>query len=41
MIDVCDAVYFLKDWRESEGAKTEYRYAEEKELEIMLEGKNA
>ena len=30
MIDVCDAVYFLKDWQQSEGAKVEFDYAREK-----------
>jgi hypothetical protein len=41
MIDVCDAVYFLKDWRESEGAKVECKYAEEKGIKIMFEEKNS
>lgn len=27
MIDISDAVYFLKDWRDSPGAKIEYAYA--------------
>lgn len=27
MIDAADAVYFMKDWRESEGARAEYQYA--------------
>ena len=27
MIDVCDAVYFLPDWKQSTGAQEEYLYA--------------
>ena len=27
MIDVCDAVYFLADWRDSPGATREHEYA--------------
>lgn len=27
MIDACDAVYMLDNWRDSEGAKLEYDYA--------------
>ena len=27
MIDVSDGVYFLKDWRDSDGALSEYGYA--------------
>lgn len=27
MIDVCDVVYFLKNWEDSEGAKKEHKYA--------------
>lgn len=27
MIDVCDGVYFLNNWRDSKGAKLEYAYA--------------
>lgn len=27
MVDVCDAVYLLETWEDSEGAKLEYRYA--------------
>lgn len=26
LIDICDAVYFLKDWGSSEGARKEYIY---------------
>ena len=27
MIDVCDAVFFLDNWRDSKGATMEYNYA--------------
>lgn len=27
MIDVCDSVYFLNNWKDSEGAKKEHEYA--------------
>lgn len=27
MIDVCDAVYFLNDWKMSKGARDEHQYA--------------
>lgn len=27
MIDVCEAIYFLDNWRDSQGAKMEYEYA--------------
>ena len=27
MIDMCDAIYFLDGWEDSEGAKIEYEYA--------------
>jgi hypothetical protein len=27
MIDVCDAVYFLNDWKMSKGARMEHQYA--------------
>jgi hypothetical protein len=26
LIDICDAVYFLKDWGQSKGAREEYAY---------------
>ena len=37
MIDVCDAVYMLDNWRESAGAKLEYEYACSKNKEIIYE----
>ena len=36
MIDVCDAVYMLSNWRDSPGAIREYEYAKGKK--IMFEG---
>lgn len=27
IIDICDVVYFLNDWEQSEGAKLEHSYA--------------
>ena len=35
MIDVCDAVFFLKDWEKSQGAEQEYLYALEKDKMIL------
>jgi nucleoside 2-deoxyribosyltransferase len=35
MIDVCEAVYFLDNWRESKGAQMEYGYAIQKGKTIM------
>ena len=37
MIDICDAVYMLDNWRESVGAKLEYEYACSKNKEIIYE----
>lgn len=37
MVDVADAVYFLKNWEDSEGAKREYLYATSKNKEIIRE----
>ncbi len=37
MIDVCDAVYFLSNWKESKGACMEYDYAFEQNKGIMFE----
>ena len=34
MIDVCDTVYFLKDWKDSNGATLEHTYAEQTGKEI-------
>lgn len=37
MINVCDEVYFLKDYKESEGAIVEYKYAKKCEKVIRFE----
>ena len=37
MIDISDAVYFLSNWKESDGAKREYLYATSKQKEILYE----
>ena len=37
MIDICDTVYLLLDWRESKGAVMEYNYARECHKNIIRE----
>lgn len=37
MIDVCDAIYFLKNWQDSTGAKREYEYATQQRKYFILE----
>lgn len=37
MVDVADAVYFLKNWEDSAGAKREYSYALSKNKKIIME----
>ena len=37
MLGECNAIYMLKDWEESKGAREEHFYAEKIELEIMYE----
>lgn len=37
MIDVCDAVYFLRNWKDSKGAILEYRYAVKKGKKIIFQ----
>lgn len=37
MIDVCDGVYFLNNWKDSKGARMEYRYAELSKRHIMFQ----
>lgn len=39
MIDVCDTIYFLDDWEDSEGAKMEHDYALKEEKEILYQEK--
>ena len=38
MIDVSDTVYFLRNWRDSDGATREYYYALSKQKKIVFEG---
>ena len=40
MIDVCDAIYMLKDWQTSAGARSELQYAAEWKKKIMYEDDN-
>ena len=35
MIDVCDQVIFLPDWKDSEGAMLEYNYCKYNKKEIL------
>lgn len=37
MIDVCDAVYFLKNWTDSKGAIMEMQYAQVKNKTTLFE----
>lgn len=37
MIDVCDAVYLLNDWKMSKGARMEHQYAEKKHKVIYYQ----
>lgn len=37
LIDVCDAIYMLKDWTGSSGARREKEYAEKLGKKIMYE----
>ena len=37
MIEYCDAIYMLPDWKDSRGAKLEHQFAIEKGLEIIYE----
>ena len=37
MIDVCDAVYLQKDWRDSQGARMEKEYADEHQKPLIYE----
>lgn len=40
MIDVCDAVYMQKDWRNSKGARMELQYARKCKKKILYEDEN-
>jgi hypothetical protein len=37
MIDACDAIFLLKNWKDSNGANLEYKYAKEKGKLIIFE----
>ena len=37
MIDVCDGVFFLTNWRDSKGAKAEHRYAKQSRKDILYQ----
>ena len=37
MIDICDAVYMLKDWQQSKGARMELQYAADHRKGIIYE----
>lgn len=37
MVSVCDGVYMLKDWRDSDGAKEEHEFAIEHGKKIFYE----
>lgn len=37
IIDVCDAVYMLSDWQQSEGALLEYNYALKNKKKIIFQ----
>ena len=37
LIDVCDGIYMLKDWQDSNGARLEHNYAKSKDKEILYE----
>lgn len=37
MIDICDAVYMLKDWQQSKGARMELQYAADHRKKIIYE----
>lgn len=40
MIDVCDAIYMQKDWRDSKGAKMELQHARSLKKKIFYEDEN-
>lgn len=37
MIDQCEAIYMLKNWKDSRGAKVELAYAEATNKKIIIE----
>lgn len=38
MLEMCEAIFMLEGWEESEGANAELRYAEQNRHTIMFEG---
>lgn len=38
MMEMCEVVYFLKDWEESRGCLEEFKYAVEHKMVITFEG---
>ena len=41
MIEMCDIVYFLKDWKKSVGATIEYKYCVRHGKKCIFEKENA
>jgi hypothetical protein len=37
MIDACDAIYLLDNWKNSEGAQIEYHYAKKCDKQILFQ----
>ncbi len=37
IIDVCDAIYMLSDWQQSEGARLEYEYAIDNKKQFIFQ----
>lgn len=37
MLDMCDAIYLLRGWEKSCGAKRELEFANSEDMEIMYE----
>ena len=37
MLKMCDAIYMLKGWKDSKGAKLEYEFAKSKNYKIFFE----
>lgn len=37
MLDMCDGIYMLRDWKMSDGAKEEFKYARRNNIHIMYE----
>ena len=37
MLDVCDKIYMLKNWNNSQGARAEMSYAKRRGMEVLYE----